>query len=80
MRISANDIEVMKLKIATLDVKPGDVIVAKVDRLLTENDAARLRDLLKRVFGGNKCVVLDNGVELTVASAASGSMPEGGTQ
>lgn len=52
--------------IAKLDLAPGDVLVVKTDRPMTNDTTARLRAWLATSLSGqNKIMIIDSGIELS---------------
>lgn len=60
-------IDVPEFSIATLDVRPGDVVVLKFSRHLSSDDAANVQRQIKPILpNGVKAMILDAQVELSV--------------
>lgn len=49
-----------------LSLKPGDKLVLMCDRILSEHEVARLKELAPRWFGTDQIVVLGKGMSLGV--------------
>lgn len=64
------DSDVIRYEIAKLEMKPGDVLVLKLDRVPPYEEIARWKTMLKSVFGENKFIILGPGCELQVVSEA----------
>lgn len=47
-------------------IQPGDTLVLRSLHPLTEAHVARFKEQFERVFRGNKCVMLDSGMEMSV--------------
>lgn len=56
--------------IARLDLRPGDVLVVKSRRPLSVQDCERIRQILKQEAVGHRVMVLDDGLDLAVLTAA----------
>lgn len=48
-------------------LKPTDVIIVNCSEYISMESAARMREYLRQVWPDNKIVVLEKGVELTIA-------------
>jgi len=58
-------------KISRAEVQVTDVIVLEYDGPLSEENVERIREVLKGVWPGNKCLVIGDGGRLKIASRAS---------
>ena len=54
-----------------LKMAPGEVLVLHVDGIITTETSDRLRAHLESVLQGNKCLVLQKGLSLSVVSPES---------
>lgn len=54
--------------LAVLNIKPGDVLVIHVRRSLQPQREINLRKQVEEQFPGHKCLVLQDGMTLSVAS------------
>lgn len=70
--------ENVEFEIAKLELAPGDAIVARVDRPITSDAAARLQASLERAIPRTKVIVIPPGIELTVVSKADAKKLEVG--
>jgi hypothetical protein len=60
----------MTLPVATVklaEVQPDDVLVVQVDDKLTCDQKTHVADVIKRVWPGRRCLVLDGGNTLQIA-------------
>ncbi len=62
--------EEIEFKIARLEMKPGDVLVIRSKERLPRVMIDRLGDLVKPILRGNKCLILDGGLDLAVLTPA----------
>lgn len=55
-------------EVQRLEMKPGDVLVLKVDNFLTVDAKSHIRDVLKAAIGetGAKALILERGMEIGV--------------
>lgn len=56
----------LEYRIAKLEVKPGDVIVFKTDRVLSLDQINHVRECIKRVLPGIQALILDKGAEISL--------------
>lgn len=70
--INIPDQEHLQFEVAKLELRPGDVLVARAPRALHSVEAARLRSYLERGVPNTRILVVDCGLELTVVSKAEG--------
>jgi hypothetical protein len=56
-------------RVRILSVRPGDVLVLKTDRALSEEETHLAREILQREFPGHRGIILDDGAELEVVRA-----------
>lgn len=62
----------LKFEIAKLDLRPGDVLVARALAHLPSEAAGRIRAYIARELPGTKVLVIDAGLELSVVSKSEG--------
>lgn len=62
----------IEFAIARLELKPGDVLVARTKRPLVAESVARLRAYLERCLSGTKVLIIDSELELSVVTKADG--------
>lgn len=65
------DLTINQVDVAKLSIQKGDVIMVKVDRLITQGMAALIRDRFREVFertGGDmpEILVVDGSVKVTI--------------
>lgn len=60
----------IEFKIARLDLRPGDILIVKCKERLSAGTLAIMREVLARVAGGHKALILENGMDLAVLTAA----------
>lgn len=53
-------------RVRVLSLKPGDVLVLRYDRELSEDEAHQAAEILRREFPGHRGLVLDDGAEIVV--------------
>ncbi|SHJ71170.1 hypothetical protein SAMN05444159_1290 [Bradyrhizobium lablabi] len=63
-------IDDIKFKIARLDLRPGDILVLKLKDRIPRDAVDSFRKTLRAVTGGHKCLVLENGADLAILTAA----------
>lgn len=74
LKLPEEDVE---FQIAKLDMRQGDVLVARATRIIPSEAAARIRVYLERSLPGTKVVVIDGGLELSVVSKTDAKKLEG---
>jgi hypothetical protein len=74
LKLPEEDVE---FQIAKLDMRQGDVLVARAMRIIPSEAAARIRAYLERAMPGTKVVVIDGSLELSVVSKADAKKLEG---
>lgn len=52
--------------IRKMSVKPGDVVVLKINAPLTMDEREQVRETLRGVFPNNKAMILDNNTSISV--------------
>lgn len=52
--------------VARADVKPNDVIVIKVDAILSDKEAERIKTMVEQAFPDQKCLVLSGSVSMEI--------------
>jgi len=55
------------LEVRVLRVQPNDVLVVRLAKRISEQGQANIRQLVEEQFPGHRCLVLDSGMELSVA-------------
>lgn len=65
LRLPEDEIE---FHIARLEMKPGDVLVARTVRVVPSEAASRLRAYMERALPGTKVLVIMPEIELSVVS------------
>lgn len=56
----------LEFRIARLELRPGDILVAKAKIRLSVEQAERLRTILEPFVGERKVMVLDDSVDIAV--------------
>lgn len=62
--------EEIEFEIAKLELRPGDVLVARLTRIVPSEALARLRAFLARELPDTKVLVIDAQVDLSIVSKA----------
>jgi hypothetical protein len=63
----------VELAIAKLELKPGDVLVLKINRMVSHDVAIRIQEWAKGVVpGGAKVMLLDSTADISVLRAEPG--------
>lgn len=75
MKLPEEDLE---FQVAKLVLGPGDALVARVDRPITADAAARLQVAIERALPKTRVLVIPPGIDLTVVSKADAKKLEGG--
>lgn len=70
MNIEKADAQDIAAFVTALNVKPGDIIAAKLTRPMRTEDMIRLWQGLKRMFPGHTIGIIENGVDLVIVSGA----------
>jgi hypothetical protein len=65
-----SDMESVRFEIARLDLRPGDILVLRFQDRLRPEAIEHIRLTMKDVAGDHRCLVLENGAELAVLTAA----------
>jgi hypothetical protein len=68
-----NDDDSLKVafwQIGKMNLEPSDVLVFKTNRILSKEQADRLREIAKVAIPGIKALVLEDGLDLSVLSGA----------
>lgn len=60
----------LEFKIAKLALAPNDILVLRVEHLLSDKMVADIKTVLKESAPGHKVIVLDRSMELSVLTAA----------
>lgn len=63
-------IDDIEFKIARLDLRPGDILVLKLRDQVPTWEMDRFRKIMQEITGDHKCLVLENGVDLAILTAA----------
>lgn len=71
VRAPQSELRVNQVDVAKLNIRPGDVLMVKVDRPITQDTAERIRRGFQEAFeksGGNlpEILVIDGGIEVQV--------------
>lgn len=72
MNIEKSDTQDTAAFVTVLNVKPGDIIAAKLTRPMRTEDMIQLGQGLKRMFPGHTIGIIENGVDLVIVSGSSG--------
>lgn len=67
VKIVTGDLE---FKIARLDLRPGDIVVLKSPKAISKQQADGMRQIIPEALGGHKALILDNGMDIAVLTAA----------
>lgn len=62
-------------EVRRLELRPGDIIILRVEGPLTHDAADRLKELAMRQFTGHKVVILANGLDIGVVGPGEESVP-----
>jgi hypothetical protein len=65
-----SDLSDLEFKVGRLDLKPGDLLVAKFKERLPQTAIGRIRESFNAVIPGVKVLVLENGADLAILTAA----------
>jgi hypothetical protein len=65
-----SDMESVRFEIARLDLRPGDILVLRFQDRLRPEAIENIRRTMKDVVGDHRCLILENGAELAVLTAA----------
>ena len=60
----------LEFRIARIDLRPGDTLVLKYPRPLSQEQRRNLMEAMKSASGGHRVMVLDGGLDLAVLTAA----------
>lgn len=55
-------------ELSSVTLKPGDMLVLRIDSHIDNVQLARIEALMTEKFGGHRCVVISNGATLEVLS------------
>ncbi len=69
--------EEIEFEIARLEMKPGDILAARVTHIVPSEAVARIRAYLERALPGTKVLVIDATLDLSVVSKAEAKKLEG---
>ena len=50
--------ELENLKVKVVDIKPNDILIINIDKLLTRDQINHIKEQLTNVFPNNKCLIL----------------------
>lgn len=64
------EIELLERDIGIIDVRPGDAIIIQIRQRVPPVHLEKIQDTVRRVFPGNKCLILENGASFGVARKA----------
>ena len=62
--------EVPEFAIARLELHPGDWLILRSRKILPIETHDRIRKVVKDAFPANRCLILENGLELAVLTAS----------
>lgn len=77
LKLPDQDIE---FQIARLELRPGDVLIARAAHIISTAAATRLRAYLERALPGTKVVVIDAELELSVATKSDAKRLQDGAK
>lgn len=63
-------IDDIEFKICRLDLRSGDVLVVKIDVILSAETAHRIHEVINKATRGHKALILERGMDLAVLTAA----------
>lgn len=60
----------LEYRIAKLSLEAGDVLVVKINHTISAEIGGKIRESFERVVRGNRVLILDNSMELSVLTKA----------
>lgn len=66
----------MQERIQVVDLRPGDLIIVSTDMFLNKEQRVHLQEHLKKKFPENEVVIVEGGMNLTVARPGANELME----